>query len=55
MQNSSWWKTRQLLEFEQTVGSICKNVANWKLSCIAEMNINWCNHFGGESGNGAKV
>lgn len=54
-QNFSWWGTGQLLEYEQIVGSICKDVANQKLTCIVDMSINWYSHIGGEFGNGEKV
>lgn len=53
--NFSWWGTGQLLEYEQIVGSICKDVANQQLTCIADMSINWYSHTGGEFGNGEKV
>lgn len=54
-QNFSWWETGQLPEYEQIVGSICKDVANQKLTYVAESGINWYNHIGGEFGNGEKV
>lgn len=54
-ENFSWWKTGQLLKYEQTVGSICKDVANQKLTCTAVMSIHWYNYFGGEFVNGEKM